>query len=139
MPKNGVAGPGFHHVAIRVRDFEETLRFYREGLGFARTYGWGEGDGRAALLDTGDGDYLEVFAGSKRPPGEDAPDGSIIHFAIRVADTDAAFNRAMAAGARARVEPKDVTIQGDRPVNVRIAFVLGPDGEVIEFFQNEEL
>ena len=28
-------------------------------------------------------------------------------------------------------EPKDVNIDGDRPVKVRIAFVKGPDGEVI--------
>ena len=138
MTKN-THGPGFHHVAIRAFDFDTTLKFYADGLGFTRRYGWGEGDSRAAMLDTGDGNYLEVFAGGKRAHGEDAPEGAILHFAIRVPDTDAAFAKALAAGARPTMEPKDVPIQGDYPVMVRIAFCKGPDGEVIEFFQNEEL
>ena len=28
-----MAGQGFHHVAIRAIDFDETLKFYTEGLG----------------------------------------------------------------------------------------------------------
>lgn len=139
MPDRSIHGPGFHHVAIRVRDFDATLRFYVEGLGFKRRYGWGEGDKRAALLDTGDGNYLEVFAGANRPAGEDAPEGAILHFAMRVSNTDAALARAVAAGARTTMEPKDVPIDGDYPLTVRIAFCKGLDGEMIEFFQNEEL
>lgn len=139
MPKQGVQGPGFHHIAIRVFDFDATLRFYAEGLGFRRVYGWGEGDRRAAMLDTGDGNYLEVFAGGKRPHGEDPPEGVLLHFALRTADTDSAYARALAAGARSTMEPKDVPIDGDHPLTVRIAFVKGLDGEVIEFFQNDEL
>ena len=139
MADKRISGPGFHHVAIRVRDFDATLKFYSEGLGFARRYGWGEGDKRAALLDTGDGNYLEVFAGAKRAVGEDASEGAILHFAMRVADTDAALARAVVAGARTTMEPKDVPIDGDYPVTVRIAFCKGLDGELIEFFQNEEL
>jgi glyoxylase I family protein len=139
MPTNGIEGPGFHHVAIRASDFEATVKFYTEGLGFRRRYGWGEGDKRAIMLDTGDGNYLEVFAGGKRPTGEEPPEGAILHFALRVADTNTAFAKAVAAGARPTMEPKDVPIEGDYPVTFRIAFVKGPDGEVIEFFQNEEL
>ena len=139
MPGTRFEGPGFHHVAIRSRNFEESLRFYDEALGYKRVYGWGEGDKRAALLDTGDGNYVELFAGSKCPPGEDLPDGPIFHFAIRVPDTDAAYAKAIAAGARSQMEPKTIDIQGDREITVRIAFVRGPDGESIEFFQNQEL
>jgi glyoxylase I family protein len=139
MPRQDINGPGFHHIAIRVRDFDATLRFYTEGLGFQRVYGWGKGDGRAAMLDTGGGNYLEVFAGSRRPVGEDAPEGAILHFAMRVPDTNAALARAAASGARVTMEPTDITIQGDHPLPVRIAFCLGPDGEVIEFFHNDEL
>jgi glyoxylase I family protein len=139
MSEKNVNGPGFHHVAIRASDFDATLKFYQEGFGFVRRFGWGEGDRRAALLDTGDGNYLEVFAGGKRAPGEEPPEGAILHFALRVADTDAAYRKAVAAGAVSTMEPKDVPIDGDYPVKVRIAFVKGPDGEVIEFFQNDEL
>ena len=139
MSEKNIHGPGFHHVAIRVRDFDATLKFYSEGFGYERVYGWGEGEKRAALLDTGDGNYIEVFAGSGRAPGDDAPEGPIFHFAVRVPDTDAALTRAVSAGARTTMEPKDVPIDGDYPVTVRIAFCKGPDGELIEFFQNEEL
>jgi glyoxylase I family protein len=132
-------GPGFHHVAIRAYDFEATVKFYEEGMGFLRAYGWGDGDGRAAMMDTGDGNYLEIFAGGKRPTGDDPPEGGILHYAIRVGDVNAAFDRAVAAGARPTVEPKDVPIQGDFPTTFRIAFVKGLDGEIIEFFQNDRL
>lgn len=131
--------PGFHHVALRAADFEATLRFYQEGLGFVRAYGWGEGDSRAAMLDTGNGDYLEVFAGGKSAPGAEPPEGALLHFALRTSDVDGAYARALAAGARSQVEPKDITIAGDPPVPVRLAFVRGLDGEVIEFFGNDAL
>ena len=138
MEKKNAHGPGFHHIAMRASDLDATVRFYEEGLGFRRAYGWGEGDGRAVMLDSGDGNYLEVFAGGKRAPGEDPPEGAVLHFALRIPDTDAAFRRAVDAGARPTVEPKDVTISGDPPVRVRLAFVKGPDGEIIEFFHNDE-
>ncbi len=139
MPHTTKHGPGFHHIALRAADFEATLRFYAEGLGFVQAYGWGEGDGCAALLDAGDGNYLEVFAGGRRAPGADAPEGALLHYALRVPDADGAYARALAAGARPHVEPKDVMLQGDPPVPVRIAFCKGLDGEIIEFFQNDEL
>ena len=76
--KNSVLpGCGYHHVAIRATDFDGTMRFYTEGFGFRPAVRWGEGDGRAVLLDTGDGNYLEVFAGGKRAPGEPVPVSSL--------------------------------------------------------------
>ena len=99
-------GPGFHHVAIRATDFEATVRFYEQGLGLRRHFGWGEGDTRAALMDTGDGNYIEIFAG--RREGE-IPEGGILHYALRTADLDAAYARAIDAGATSVVEPKDVS------------------------------
>lgn len=150
MPKpgnnNALHGGGFHHIAVRAYDFEKTLRFYCEGLGFRRVYGWGEDgrpkgerDSRAVMLDTGDGNYLEVFAGGTRPPDQEAPEGALLHFALRTADCDAALERARAAGAVVTVEPKTVPIAGDTPMDFRIAFVKGPDGEIVEFFQNDQL
>jgi glyoxylase I family protein len=138
--KNAVIpGCGYHHVALRVADFEATLRFYVEGLGCKPTVAWGEGERRAALLDTGDGNYVEVFAGAKRAPGEPAPEGAVIHFALRTSDCDVAIEKARAAGAEVTVEPKSVAVFGDPPITIRIAFCKGPDGEVIEFFQNDVL
>jgi len=151
MSKSGnnaaLQGGGFHHIAIRAYDFDATLRFYIEGLGFRRVHGWGEdgraegkNDSRAALLDTGDGDYLEVFAGRTKSQPETDTEDALLHFALRTDDTDAALERARAAGATVTMEPKSVTpAKSDRPLEFRIAFVKGPNGEVIEFFHNSEL
>lgn len=130
-----IGGGGFHHIAMRVKDFDASVRFYTEGLGFRKGISWGEGDKRAIMLDTGDGNYVELFAG-----GTDAPksEGAILHFALRTADCDAATARARGAGATITMEPKDVGIPSvPAPTAVRIAFCKGPDGEIIEFFQNE--
>ena len=35
-----VSGCGFHHVAIRVADFEATVRFYTGALGFRQAVAW---------------------------------------------------------------------------------------------------
>ena len=152
MPTTGtnatIHGGGFHHIALRVYDFDASLKFYIDGLGFKRTYGWGkdgradgEGDSRAAMLDTGDGNYLEVFAGGKRKHGEPAPDGPFFHIALRSASVPAAFERAVAAGGVPTVEPKKVVPpHADEPAKTfHVAFVLGPDGESVEFFDNDTL
>ena len=140
-----IGGGGFHHVAMKANDFDATLAFYTEGLGFRRTYGWGSDDrpgggvdSRAALLDTGNGSYLEVFGGGKGAD-EPAPEGVVLHFALRTSNADEALERARAAGAVVTVEPKTVCVQGDRALDFRIAFVRGLNGEIIEFFQNDEL
>jgi glyoxylase I family protein len=128
-----IGGGGFHHVAIKVRDFDATLKFYVAGLGFTEALTWGEGDSRGALLDSGDGNYMEVFAGGSQ---QLKPDGAIIHIAFRTDDVDAAIEVARAAGAEITVEPKDGAFSTNPPTPIRIAFFKGPDGEVIEFFQS---
>ena len=130
-----IGGGGFHQVAIRAHDFETTIRFYSEALGFTEKIAWGEGDGRAVMLDAGDENCLEIFAGGKNEPKLEGP---VLHFALRTDDCDSALERARSTGAEVTMEPKDIDIPS-RPANtpVRIAFCKGPDGEVIEFFQNE--
>ena len=130
-----IGGGGFHHVAIRAHDFDASVKFYTEALGFKKKISWGEAERRAIMLDAGDGNYLEIFANG---PEEPAPEGSIIHFALRTSDTDGAIERARAAGAEVTIEPKDVNIPSEPQVTpVRLAFCKGPDGEVIEFFKND--
>ena len=137
MSNTKAYGPGFHHIAIRATDFEATVRFYEEGLGLVRRFGWGEGNTRAALMDVGDGNYVEIFAG--RGEG-DIPEGGILHYALRTHDADAAYAKAIAAGATSVMEPKDATpAHADHPITFRVAFVRGIAGETIEFFQNGEL
>jgi len=125
---------GFHHTAIRVVDFDRTLDFYR-ALGFTLARSWNESPKRAAMLDAGDGNYLEVFEGGD----PDAPsEGRMIHFALRAADCDLAHASALEAGAKERMAPKDVHLESHQGLlPIRISFVVAPGGEIIEFFQND--
>lgn len=128
-----IGGGGFHHLAIRVKDFDKSVKFYTLGLGFREVMSWGEGDKRATMLDTGDGSCMEIFAGGGGPK----PIGIVEHFALNTTNCDAALERARAAGAVVTKEPFSLAIPSTPPVPVRIAFCDGPDGEVIEFFQKE--
>ena len=128
-------GCAFHHVAIRVRDFDRVVRFYTDGLGFSRALSWGEGDGRAVMLNFGDGGCIEVFAGGG---AETPPEGALLHLALCVASCDAALAAALAAGAVQTMAPTDITIAADQgPTPVRIAFCRGLAGEVLEFMQRK--
>lgn len=131
-----IGGGGFHHVAIRSGNFEKSVQFYTEVLGFKEKIRWGEGDSRGIMLDTGDGNYIEIFAnGTKESKGE----GSWFHIAIRTDNTDAATARVRAAGYEITIEPKDVVIPSKpEGTPIRISFFKGPDGETLEFFQNEK-
>jgi len=139
-----MAGQGFHHVAIRAIDFDATLKFYTEGLGCSVHFEFsvpGRID-RAAFLDTGDGRYVEVFGqgstvqsqGRRRRPDEEPTEGALLHFCFRVTDVEAAYARALAAGAVSRIAPMSAQL-----VAGEIAFVTGPNGEVIEFLRSEKL
>jgi glyoxylase I family protein len=138
MAQNPIlGGGGFHHVCVKTRDWDATMRLYRDALGFTEKVAWRAAPQRAVMLDTGDGNYLEVFEDLAVQP---APNGSVAHFALRTASVDDAVARVRAAGAKITVEPRDAAIastNGFGPVPIRIAFCEGPSGELIEFFQNE--
>jgi glyoxylase I family protein len=119
---------------MKVRDIESSIRFYTETLGFAHKLTWGEGPKRTVLLDTGDGNYFEMSGGRT----EDAsPAGHFAHIALRATDCDAVIAKVRAAGAEVTVEPRDVSLPSKPPTPIRIAFFRGPDGELIELFDND--
>ena len=128
-------GGGLHHIAVEASDFDRSLRFYTEGLGFRSVLTFPEEDRTVAMLDTGDGTYVELFSGGS---GE-RPRGSLLHFALRTEDCEAATERARDAGGTITEEPTDVVLEGDPPVPVRYSFCEGPDGEQIELLQAEVL
>jgi glyoxylase I family protein len=132
MANEKIKGAGFHHAALEASDFDKTMKFYQEVLGCKLVRSWGEGKGRAAMLDIGDGGLLEIFAKGTSEPEQHA---KWVHFAFRVDDSEAAFQTAVAAGAPPKMEPKDVVIASDPPYPAKVSFVYGPDGESIEFFQ----
>ena len=127
---------GFHHVCIKTRDWDRTLAFYQDTLGFVEKIAWRAAPQRAVMLDVGDGNYLEVFEDLAFVP---APNGAVVHFALRTTRLDEVAALVRATGAKITLEPKDVTIattNAHAPVPIRIFFCEGPGGEIIEFFQN---
>lgn len=130
-----IPGLGFHHIALKVKDFQKSRDFYVNGLGMTPIVAWGEGDGEINMFDLGNGDILELFAG-----GGDhlASNGKWLHFAMTVDNVDQAYETAIAAGAESLIAPKSVPLNS-RPykMTLRIAFVKGPDGEELEFFTVE--
>jgi len=127
---------GFHHVCIKTREWDRTIEFYRDVLGCTEKIAWRAVPQRAMMLDTGDGNYMEVFEDLEYRP---AANGSVVHFALRTTRLDDVAARVRQAGAKITIEPKDVTItttNGAGAVPIRIFFCEGPSGEVIEFFQN---
>jgi catechol 2,3-dioxygenase-like lactoylglutathione lyase family enzyme len=133
-----IGGGGFHHVAIKVANFDESVTFYTRAMGFTESVRWGEGDRRAILLDCGDGNFFELFAGGQavKADAQAGASGPLVHVALRSDDVDGAIARARAGGAEITMEPKDVTIPSNPPTPVRIAFCKAPGGEVIEFFKH---
>ncbi len=129
---------GFHHVCLKTRDWDRSLAFYRDLLGCTEKIAWNlrSTGRRAVMLDTGDGNYIELF---HDPDHVAAPAGAVFHFAFRTTELDATAARLRAAGYAITLEPQDVVIattNGAGPVPVRLFFCTGPNGESIEFFQN---
>ena len=141
-----LGGGGFHHVCVKTRDWAATERFYCETLGFTVKLAWRSAPERAAMFDAGDGNYLEVFEDLSYVG---ASAGEILHLALRTTRLDAVAERVRAAGFKLTMEPKDAII---RPTNasetitagmavpdavpIRIFFCEGPNGEIVELFQN---
>ncbi|BCM89562.1 hypothetical protein IAD21_01409 [Abditibacteriota bacterium] len=138
MPNQKISGSGFHHVAIRTHNFEQSIRFYTEALGFVQKIAWGEVPARAVMLDTGDGNYLEIFE-REGVAGETTGEANILHFALRCDDCVAATEVARAAGAKVTLEPTVPGVFTNLGLKTKISFVLGPDGEIVEFFESNDL
>jgi len=136
--KNG----GIHHVALCTADFERSVSFYTEVLGCKPKMLWGEAGKRGVMMDVGDGNYVEVF--EREHAAEQPAEARLLHFCLRCHNLDEVVERVRKAGMAVTVEPADVPIdneaQGGKPqITLRLAFFTGPDGEIIELMQCEDL
>ena len=123
---------GFHHIALMCADIEKSLAMYK-ALGMQEVLSWGEGVNRIVMLDIGDGGRIELFASGS---DEYSPMGKWAHFAMKTDDVEAAYENALAAGFTSKVAPKVAPLPS-KPyaASIQIAFVIGPDGEEVEFFR----
>ena len=138
MSNDIIKGLGYAHMAIAAKDFDKSLTFYK-ALGMKVYTQWGEGDSRIALLDTGNGDLVELFAqpdlntDKMATPADGNP---FLHFAFSAQNVDEAYRIALEAGATPLKPPMEMPLKS-HPVclTLRIAFVKGPSGEELEFFK----
>jgi len=135
MNKTGdvLGGGGFHHVAIRAKDFDASEKFWTEVMGLKPVVRWGENQGRAVMLDMGDGARLEIFANGVEM---DRPEPVILHFCLKTSRVDEVTERVRKAGMKISLEPKDVNIANGQ-MKARISFFNGPDNELVELFQEK--
>ena len=125
-------GLRFHHIGLKCADLQKSLTFYK-ALGLEEILRWGEGEKEIVMLDLGDDGRIELFANGG---DEYAVNGKWVHFAIGTEDVDGMYEKALAAGATPLTPPKTVPLDSKpEKVSIHIAFVKGPDGEEVEFFQ----
>ena len=123
---------GFHHIGLKCADIEKSIAMY-EALGMKEVRRWGEGAKTVVMLDIGDGGCIEMFADGS---DEFSANGKWIHFALKVTDTVAVYQKALEIGFTSKMEPKIVSLATKpEPTPIHIAFVCGPDGEQVEFFK----
>lgn len=96
-------GPVFElRLALAVDDYDKAFAFWHEALGLPVSYSWGEGDGRGSVLMAGKA-TVELLAPAAAAGADQAEIGQSsrvpIRVALEVADSGAAADRLMAAGA----------------------------------------
>jgi uncharacterized glyoxalase superfamily protein PhnB len=111
---------GYHTItpSLTVRDAAGTIEFYKEAFGAEERYRMPMPDGRGiahAELKIGD----SIFMLSDEMPGQEwsssppSLGGTPVSFYVYVEDVDAAFDRAVAAGAEVRMSVQNM-FWGDR-------------------------
>lgn len=136
-----LGGGGLHHVAVRTHDLETSVKFYTEVLGMKVVTAFNPDERSFVHLDTGDGSLLELMQDDK--PIEQAADRGVHwHLCFRTTRIEQAMQAVSDAGMQVTVPVKAVTLTNTAtnppsPLPVKVAFFIGPSGEVVELFQNE--
>jgi lactoylglutathione lyase len=124
----------FSHTSITVRDMDESLKFYTEGIGleFERRREIPENKAEIAFVrDPVSGMRIELTWWKEK---EELAEGDLLdHLAFEVPDLDAAIGHLGRHGAKVLKSP--YTLQGG---SSRIAFVEDPNGIWIELLERPE-
>jgi catechol 2,3-dioxygenase-like lactoylglutathione lyase family enzyme len=121
----GAPGVRMNHVGVSVKDFEESVRFYTQTLGFREAYRLRDANGIPTMsyIQISRETFLEVVpANANRPPG-------LSHVGIEADDIQAAVARLRQAGAQVQ-DPRFAANTGATLTNVA-----DPQGIRVEFLQ----
>lgn len=122
-------------VALTVRDYERSVKFYCDALGLEPAQIWNNGQGKALVLELGNA-TLEIFDEAQAELIDQLEAGQRvsgqIRFALQVPDLKAAVARLLDHGA-VLIHAPVVTPWGD--TNARLQ---DPDGMQITLFQKPD-
>jgi catechol 2,3-dioxygenase-like lactoylglutathione lyase family enzyme len=114
-----------NHVGVSVKNFEESVRFYTQTLGFREAYRLRADDGTPTMsyIQISRETFLELApANANRPPG-------LSHVGIEADDIQATVARLRQAGAQVQ-DPRLAT-----NTNATLTNVTDPEGIRVEFLQ----
>ncbi|MFK7790685.1 MAG: VOC family protein [Phycisphaeraceae bacterium] len=141
-PNNPIlGGGGLHHVAVRTHDMAASVKFYTEVLQMKVVTAWSPDERSFVHLDTGDGSILELMQDDK--PIEPAQERSVHwHLCFGTTRIEEAMKAIEAAGMEITVPVKSATLHNTATnppseVSIKVAFFIGPSGEIVELFQTE--
>lgn len=142
---------GMHHVGVSVADLDPALEFWRRFLGIeprwrtvlegpylARHVGYPGIRIDAAFLDLPGGVVIELLAydvEEKAQNPEATANPGNVHLCLAVDDARAAWERAVAAGARPVVPEGPVEVAAGPNRGARAAYLRIHDGVSLELFQ----
>lgn len=126
---SGIRGIG--HLALKVRDLDKSLDFWRDRVGFQEMKRLKRDNGETWLvyLRITDEQYLELFPGAAtdQAPGEEA--NGVLHICLDIVDLDEEIERLQKAGVTI-VSPIKGGIDNNRG-----AWIHDPDGNRIELME----
>lgn len=119
---------GINHIGIIATDYDKSFQFYTQVLGLTPTISFRKDDKGFAMLDMGNNNAIELFCGGTVKDVQNM----FKHLALEVEDSRKVYENCVAAGCESVEEPHDINMAGK---DIRISFVKGPDGEILEFYQ----
>lgn len=124
----GVTGLRFGHVAFRVRDLEQSIRWYEAALGVREAFRANREDGSPQLvyLELAPGQFLELFPGGQHPIEEPPAPIGYAHTCLVVDDLPATLAHLATLGVTPPAPPRTGR------AGQALAFIADPDGNRLE-------